>query len=85
VTRSRGRSDPPKKKRANKPRPNPIKPLSEDDRARLAQAEFNLAMIHLGEAEKLAAWSEAPKREDAAYTAGGKHDDLSRRARGGGR
>jgi uncharacterized protein (UPF0332 family) len=70
VTRDRGRSDPPKKKRANKPRPNPIKLLSEDDRARLAQAEFNLAMIHLGEAEKLAAWSKAPNAcVHAAYYA----------------
>jgi hypothetical protein len=58
---SRGRREhPPKKKHVNKPRPAPVIPLSDDERAAKAQDEFEKGMIHLIEAERLAAWGQAP-------------------------
>lgn len=51
---------PPKKKHPNKPRPTPLPPLTDDERAAKAVQEFEKAIVHLIEAEKLAAWGEAP-------------------------
>jgi hypothetical protein len=56
----RGKKHPPKKKHANKPRPAPVVPLSDGDRSSKAQEEFEKAMIHLIEAERLAEWGRAP-------------------------
>ncbi len=56
----RGKKHPPKKKHANKPRPAPIVPLSDIDRSIKAQREFEKAMIHLIEAERIATWGDAP-------------------------
>jgi uncharacterized protein (UPF0332 family) len=56
----RGKKHPPKKKHKNKPRPEPIVPLSDGDRQIKAQQEFEKAMIHLIEAERLATWGNAP-------------------------
>jgi uncharacterized protein (UPF0332 family) len=50
----------PKKKHKNRPRPAPIEPLSDADRAAKAQQEFEKAMINLVEAERMAAWGDAP-------------------------
>jgi uncharacterized protein (UPF0332 family) len=51
---------PAKKKHPNKPRPDPVIPLSDLDRLRLSNQEFQKALIHLAEAEKLAEWGQAP-------------------------
>ena len=56
----RGEKHPPKKKHVNKPRPAAVVPLSDSDRSIKAQQEFEKAMIHLIEAERLAAWANAP-------------------------
>jgi uncharacterized protein (UPF0332 family) len=56
----RGNPQPPKKKHANRPRPAPVEPLSDLDRRIKAQGEFEKAMIHLIEAERMAAWGDAP-------------------------
>jgi uncharacterized protein (UPF0332 family) len=57
---SRGADHPPKKKHANRPRPEPIPPLTDGDRALKAREEFDKALIHLIEAERLAGWNQAP-------------------------
>jgi uncharacterized protein (UPF0332 family) len=58
---SRGtKKHPPKKKHVNKPRPAAVVPLSDSERSIKAQAEFEKAMIHLIEAERLAEWGNAP-------------------------
>lgn len=54
------RSHPPKKKHANRPRPAPVSPLTDEERRERAKAEFRKALVHLSEAEKLSAWGEAP-------------------------
>jgi uncharacterized protein (UPF0332 family) len=59
VTRRRNQH-PPKKKHTNKPRPTPIVPMSDVEREIKAQQEFEKAMIHLIEAERIAAWGAAP-------------------------
>jgi len=51
---------PPKKKHVNKPRPAPVVPMSDLERSIKAQQEFEKAMIHLIEAERLSPWGEAP-------------------------
>jgi uncharacterized protein (UPF0332 family) len=56
----RAKSHPPKKKHANKPRPAAVVPLSDSERSIKAQQEFEKAMIHLIEAERLAEWGAAP-------------------------
>jgi uncharacterized protein (UPF0332 family) len=61
VSRGRGKdAHPPKKRHANRPRPAPVVPLSDTERAIKAQQEFEKAMIHLIEAERIAAWGGAP-------------------------
>ena len=58
---SRGaKKHPPKKKHINKPRPAAVVPLSDGERSIKAQEEFEKAMIHLIEAERLAKWGDAP-------------------------
>jgi uncharacterized protein (UPF0332 family) len=60
---SRGRGGarhPPKQKHPTKLRRPPVVPLSDLERKIKAQREFEKAMIHLIEAERLAAWGEAP-------------------------
>src|SRR2546430_9436904 len=58
---SRGaKKHPPKKKHPNKPRPPAIVPISDIDRSVKAQQEFEKAMTHLIEAERLAEWGRAP-------------------------
>ena len=54
------RAHPPKKKHAPQPRRTPAQPLSEEARRNRAADEFALAEMHLAEAEKLAAWGQAP-------------------------
>jgi hypothetical protein len=49
----RGERHPPKKKHPNKPRPPPVVPLTELERTTKAQQEFEKAMIHLVEAERM--------------------------------
>ncbi len=51
---------PPKKKHPNKPRAEPLPPLTPAERATKARYEFDKAVVHLGEAERLASWGEAP-------------------------
>jgi uncharacterized protein (UPF0332 family) len=51
---------PAKKKHPNKPRPDPVVPLSDIERLQLSNEEFAKALIHLAEAEKLAEWGQAP-------------------------
>ena len=51
---------PEKKKHANKPRPEPVQPLSETERAVRAQEQYDKASIHLHEAELLAEFSRTP-------------------------
>jgi uncharacterized protein (UPF0332 family) len=61
VTRGRGKNTHlPKKKHANRPRAAPVVPLSELERVIKAQQEFEKAMIHLIEAERIAKWGSAP-------------------------
>jgi hypothetical protein len=61
VTRGRGKNTHlPKKKHANRPRAAPVVPLSELERGIKAQQEFEKAMIHLIEAERIAKWGSAP-------------------------
>src|SRR3982074_146006 len=58
---SRGtKRHPPKQKHVTKPRPAAVAPLSDSDRSIKARAEFEKAMIHLIEAERLAEWGNAP-------------------------
>jgi uncharacterized protein (UPF0332 family) len=58
---SRGKgTHPPKKKHPNRPRPAPIEPLSPQDRETKSRQEFEKALIKLREAEKMAAWGQAP-------------------------
>ena len=58
---SRGtKKHPPKQKHVNKPRPTVVAPLSDSERSIKAQAEFDKAMIHLIEAERLAERGKAP-------------------------
>ena len=54
------RADPPKKKHRAKPRKEPVPPLTEDERAIQAHEEFQKAIIHLIEAERMAEWGQAP-------------------------
>lgn len=59
--RGRGKKvHPPKKKRVNRPRRALIEPLSDLERQIKAQQEFEKAMIHLIEAERMAEWGNAP-------------------------
>ena len=51
---------PPKRKHKNRPRPPPVIPLSDEERSIKAKQEFEKALLHLAEAEKLARWGEAP-------------------------
>ncbi|MFI5013320.1 MAG: hypothetical protein ACHQAY_13340 [Hyphomicrobiales bacterium] len=61
---------PPKKKHVNRPRLAVTKPMSEADRASKAQEEFEKAMVHLIEAERLSEWGMAPNAcVHAAYYA----------------
>jgi len=58
---SRGaKKHPPKKKHVNKPRTPPVVPMSDSERSIKAQEEFEKAMFHLIEAERLAEWGNAP-------------------------
>jgi uncharacterized protein (UPF0332 family) len=54
------KAHPPKKKHVNKPRREPVVPLSELERKIKAQREFEKAVIHLIEAERIAEWGNAP-------------------------
>jgi uncharacterized protein (UPF0332 family) len=54
------KAHPLKKKQANRPRPAPVVPLSDLDRQIKSQQEFEKAMIHLIEAERMAEWGHAP-------------------------
>jgi uncharacterized protein (UPF0332 family) len=56
----RGQRHPPKKKHANRPRPEPVAPISDSDRSVKARQEFQKAVTHLEEAERLAQWGGAP-------------------------
>jgi uncharacterized protein (UPF0332 family) len=59
--RGRGKAgQPPKTKHANRPRRQPIVPLSDVERGMKARQEFEKALIHLKEAELMAAWGQAP-------------------------
>ena len=51
---------PPKKKHVNRPRPPAVVPLTELERGIKAQEEFEKALIHLVEAERMAEWGRAP-------------------------
>jgi uncharacterized protein (UPF0332 family) len=51
---------PPKKKHPNKPRSDPIVPLTEAERVQLARQEYATALVHLAEAAALSAWGGAP-------------------------
>lgn len=51
---------PAKKKHPNRPRPDPVVPLSDIERVQLSNEEFAKALIQLAEAEKLAEWGKAP-------------------------
>lgn len=55
-----GKKHPPKKKHRNRPRPEPVVPLTDIQRMSKAGEEYAKALIHLVEAERLAAWGEAP-------------------------
>jgi uncharacterized protein (UPF0332 family) len=50
----------PKKKHVNRPRREPVAPLSDLERRIKAQQEFEKAMIHLIEVEYMAEWGHAP-------------------------
>ncbi len=54
------RQYPSKKKHANRPREVPVVPLTDEQRAAKAQREFDKAIAHLSEAERHAAWGQAP-------------------------
>jgi uncharacterized protein (UPF0332 family) len=60
MSRGRGKSHSPKKKHQNRPRREPVVPLSDLDRSIKAQQEFEKAMIHLIEAERIGQWGDAP-------------------------
>jgi hypothetical protein len=60
--RGRGKEHPPKKKHENKPRQPPIVPLTDAERGAIAQQEFEKAMIHLIEAERMAEWGRSQMR-----------------------
>jgi len=51
---------PPKKKHVNRPRPSAVAPLTAGERGVKAQEEFEKAVTHLIEAERLAEWARAP-------------------------
>lgn len=51
---------PPKAKKANRPRPPPVVPLTPPEQASKAQEEFEKAMTHLAEAERMSEWGLAP-------------------------
>jgi len=51
---------PPKKKHANRPRPPEVIPLTDGQRSVKAQEEFEKAVTHLIEAERMAQWARAP-------------------------
>ncbi|KGD91930.1 MULTISPECIES: HEPN domain-containing protein [Rhizobium/Agrobacterium group] len=53
-------SHPPKKKKTNKPRKEPVTPIGEEVRKHKARLEFSKSIIHLKEAQRLAAWEQAP-------------------------
>ena len=54
------KTHPPKKKHTNRPRAAPVSPLSDLDRKIKAQQEYEKAIIHLIEAERMAEWGNAP-------------------------
>jgi len=61
---------PPKKKHTNRPRPAPVVPLTDTERGARAQEEYEKGLIHLIEAERMAAWGRAPNScVHAAYYA----------------
>ena len=61
---------PPKKKHPNKPRPEPVVPLTDGERRLYAKQEFIKAEMHLAEAEALAEAAIAPNAcAPAAYYA----------------
>jgi uncharacterized protein (UPF0332 family) len=61
MSRGRGKETYPSKKRhVNRPRTNPVVPLSDTERWARAQQEFEKALIRLIEAERMAEWGEAP-------------------------
>lgn len=51
---------PPKKKHSNRPRPEPVVPLSAEERSALAAQQYAKALVHLAEAQRLADWGKAP-------------------------
>jgi hypothetical protein len=51
---------PPKKKHANRPRPPVVEPLTDSARREKAQQEFDKAVTHLIEPERLVQWGQAP-------------------------
>lgn len=51
---------PPKKKHVNRPRPLAVVPFTAAERRAKAQEEFEKAVTHLIEAERLAEWGRAP-------------------------
>jgi len=51
---------PPKKKHPARPRPEKIVPLSDAERREKAIGELGKALVQLNEAERMAAWGEAP-------------------------
>jgi len=51
---------PPKKKQAIKPRSEPVAQMSDDERKVKAEQEFQKAIVHLAEAERIGHWGEAP-------------------------
>lgn len=55
-----GQKHPPKKKARSKPRPDPVAPLSDEERVVRAQSEIDKAFMHLREAELLAKNGSAP-------------------------
>ena len=66
----RGERHPPKKKHQNKPRPDPVVPMSDADRKLKAAQLFQKALDHLAEAERIGRWGEAPNAcVHAAYYA----------------
>ena len=58
--RGRGKEHQPKKKHKNRARLPPIVPLTDAERGVIAQQEFEKAMVHLIEAERMAEWGRSP-------------------------
>ena len=56
----RGERHPHKKKHPKKPRPEPVVPLSEAERVTKCRQEFQKALMHLAEAERIASVEGAP-------------------------